>query len=83
MRWIPPAYASTIHGIRNTDDDSLFGNNSFAYSSQHPGSVHFVLGDGSVRFISATADRVVMAMAADRDSRSHWSAGYRVPYTVP
>lgn len=82
-KWEHARHASTIRGIRNTDDDSLFGTNSFAYSSQHPGGVHFVLGDGSVRFIPANADRIVMAMAAGRDSRSHWSADYRVPYTVP
>lgn len=76
-------HASTLRGIRNNDDLCLFGANEFAYSSQHPGGLNFVLGDASVRFISATVDRMIMARAADRDSRAHWDQRYREVYTIP
>ena len=50
-----------------------------------PGPIftNFLLADGSVRFISATTDRMIMATAADLDSQSHWDARYRVLYTLP
>lgn len=75
--------ASTLRGIRNNDSDCIFGSNQWTYSSQHPGGLHFVLCDGSVRFIAATVERMIMARAADRDSQAHWQANYRDPYTIP
>ncbi|MGI6417151.1 MAG: DUF1559 domain-containing protein [Thermoguttaceae bacterium] len=76
-------HAANIRGIRNSDEYCLFGSNEYTYSSQHPGGVNFVLGDGSVRFIAATVDRLVMARAADRHSRAHWDERYRQVYTIP
>lgn len=38
-----------------------------AFSSQHPGGAHFVLGDGSVRLISETIDGVTLEHLAARN----------------
>ncbi|HWL10239.1 MAG TPA: DUF1559 domain-containing protein [Planctomicrobium sp.] len=84
-KWQHDRWASNICSIRNNDECALFGTSQWSYSSQHTGGLHFLLADGSVRFISSNADRVVMAKGADRDSQSHWdpSGQYRGPDQLP
>ncbi len=82
-KWEHGRWSSTTRAIRNNDAECIFGTAVRAFSSRHPGGLNFVLADGSVRFISANTDRMIMARAGDRDSAAHWDARYRVPYTIP
>jgi len=53
---------------------SLYGidswNTSFAFKSKHVGGCHFVMGDGSVHFISQNIDKLTYARLGDR-----WDGG--------
>ena len=47
-------------------DDDVLGLDLFAFGSAHPQIVQFVLGDGSVRPVSATIDSVTLGRACHR-----------------
>lgn len=59
--------ASTIRGIQNTGANRINGTEAWAASSQHTGGVHFLLMDGSVRFISENIDGATMEDLAQRN----------------
>ena len=81
--WEHDRHASTIRGLRATNDFQFFGADQWCYSSHHPGGGHFQLADASVKFISADVDRMIMALAADRYCQAHWDSRYRELYTLP
>ncbi len=54
-----PANSNKYCTVIRTNDSAafrIFGTNPSAASSQHAGGVHFVLGDGTVRFLSENLD---------------------------
>jgi hypothetical protein len=47
-------------------NDANNWNGAFGFKSKHTGGAHFVLGDGSVRFISQNIDRLTYARVGDK-----------------
>jgi prepilin-type processing-associated H-X9-DG protein len=76
--WAAGAEADTREGINGphtlpglgsfaqTTGTAIWGMRLAGFSSWHPGGCHFVMGDGSVRFISQNIPSVVMAQLTTR-----------------
>jgi hypothetical protein len=63
--------SDTVWWLNAEPDWLINGPGEQAFSSQHPGGVHFVLGDGSVRLISETIDGLTLEhLAARNDGES-------------
>ena len=60
-------YGATFFGIDDTTSARLFGTHHFAFSSQHTGGVHFVLGDGSVKFVNENISQTTLLRVAQRN----------------
>ncbi len=57
-----------MRGVWDTPAHSINGTDQWAYSSVHKGGAQFVLGDGSVRFISENINGMTYRILAQRAS---------------
>ncbi len=64
------ATGSSVYELDSTTDRRLFGSNTFAFSSFHPGIVQFVFADGSVRLMSDNTPGNVLDGMAQRNDGS-------------
>jgi prepilin-type N-terminal cleavage/methylation domain-containing protein len=61
-------HVAGAHRPKNGDGEpKTLGLMDSPFASYHPGGAHFVLGDGSVRFINETLDGTIFANAASRN----------------
>jgi prepilin-type N-terminal cleavage/methylation domain-containing protein len=60
-------YAGVMRCLWNDPDYDLNGESSWTFSSRHVGGVQFVLGDGSVRFLSENLDGTTLVRLAQRN----------------
>jgi prepilin-type N-terminal cleavage/methylation domain-containing protein len=59
--------SDSVWWLNSEPDWRVNGLGEQAFSSQHPGGVHFVLGDGSVRLISETIEGAILERLAARN----------------
>ncbi|GAA4420954.1 DUF1559 domain-containing protein [Bremerella cremea] len=60
-------YAGVMRCLWNNDDYQLNGEASWAFASNHPGGVQFLLGDGAVKFLPETIDGTTLIRLAQRN----------------
>jgi hypothetical protein len=59
--------SDTVWWANAEPDWRINGPGEQAFSSRHPGGVHFVLGDGAVRLVAETIDGPTLACLAARN----------------
>ncbi|HUG93218.1 MAG TPA: DUF1559 domain-containing protein [Planctomycetaceae bacterium] len=66
-KYAPVAYGSNIWSCVDVPPHRINGNKEWAFSSFHPGGAHFLLCDGSVRFISEQINGTTYERLAQRN----------------